>query len=59
MDIENMDVNILVSIINLKLRDYYENLEELCDDMDISKKMLIEKLKKGNYEYMKESNSFK
>ncbi|ENZ02332.1 DUF4250 domain-containing protein [Clostridium thermobutyricum] len=59
MDIENMDVNILVSIINLKLRDFYSNLDDLCDDMDISKETLINKLKEGNYEYIKENNSFK
>lgn len=59
MDIENMDVNILVSIINLKLRDFYSNLDDLCDDMDISKEILINKLKEGKYEYIKENNSFK
>ena len=59
MDIENMEVNILVSIINLKLRDFYSNLDDLCDDMDISKEILINKLKEGNYEYIKENNSFK
>ena len=35
MDLENyetMDAFILLSIINLKLRDYYENLDSLCYD---------------------------
>lgn len=36
-EIKEMDSNILLSIINLKLRDYYSNLDNLCYDMDIDK----------------------
>ncbi|MBY0756213.1 DUF4250 domain-containing protein [Clostridium sardiniense] len=54
-----MDVNILVSVINLKLRDYYSNLDLLCEDMDIDKKVLIETLDKGEYEYKDSLNQFK
>ncbi len=28
------DPDMLVSFLNLKLRDYYENLDELCDYLD-------------------------
>jgi len=58
-EIKEMDVNILVSIINLKLRDYYSNLDILCEDMDIDKKVLIETLDKGKYEYKDSLNQFK
>lgn len=58
-EIKEMDVNILVSIINLKLRDFYSNIDLLCEDMDINKKVLIETLGKGNYEYNNSLNQFK
>ncbi|MGG7078064.1 DUF4250 domain-containing protein [Clostridium sardiniense] len=58
-EIKEMDVNILVSVINLKLRDYYSNLDLLCEDMDIDKKVLIEALDKGEYEYKDSLNQFK
>ena len=31
------DPMILLSVINTKLRDYYKNLDHLCDDLQISK----------------------
>lgn len=59
MDIMTMDPNILVSIVNMKLRDNYSSLDILCDDMDLSKEALKERLKKADYTYNKESNQFK
>ncbi|MBQ6819748.1 MAG: DUF4250 domain-containing protein [Clostridium sp.] len=57
--IKSMDPNMLLSIINMKLRDSYSNLETLCDDMDIEEDIIIQKLNKIGYEYYKESNQFK
>ena len=54
-----MDPNILVSVINLKLRDYYKSIEDLCDDMDLSESELVEKLKKSGFTYKREINQFK
>ncbi len=58
-EIKDMDVNILLSIINLKLRDFYNNLDELCYDLDINKDVLIERLQKENYKYDLSINQFK
>lgn len=58
-DIKDMDPNILVSIINLKLRDYYSNLENLCEDMNIDMNVLESSLEKGRFSYNKEINQFK
>ena len=33
-----MDPNILLSVINMKLRDTFSSLEGLCEDMDVQKK---------------------
>lgn len=57
--IKTMDPQILLSLINTKLRDQYESLEALCDDLSIIEEEIIKKLKSIGYEYNKESNQFK
>ncbi len=52
------DPVLLLSYVNLKLRDYYSSLDALCDDLDVSKSEIIEKLKSINYEYSEEQNQF-
>ena len=42
-----MDPNILVSMINMKLRDFYSNLDSYCEDMDISRNIIEKKLENG------------
>lgn len=53
------DPVMLLSVINMKLRDTYSSLDDLCDDMDVSRIEIEEKLKKINYEYDSQSNQFK
>lgn len=52
------DPVILLSVINTKLRDYYPTLEALCDDMQIDRKELSEKLDLIDYEYDAGRNQF-
>ena len=40
------DPVMLLSFINMKLRDQYDSLDMLCEDLDISKQEIIEKLKR-------------
>lgn len=47
-----------LSFINLKLRDYYKSLEDLCEDLDIDKNELIDSLAAIDYHYDKEKNQF-
>ncbi|MBS5937303.1 DUF4250 domain-containing protein [Clostridium sartagoforme] len=54
-----MDPNILLSMVNMKLRDFYSSLDDLCDDMGIIKSELEEKLESIDYKYDKERNQFK
>ncbi|MDV4149774.1 DUF4250 domain-containing protein [Clostridium sp. AL.422] len=56
---KSMDPNILFSIVNMKLRDFYSNLDSLCDDMEISKEELIEKMNKIGYKYDETINQFR
>jgi biotin operon repressor len=52
------DPVMLLSYINLKLRDDYSSLDLLCEDLDISKTEIIEKLKSINYSYDEKLNQF-
>lgn len=52
------DPNMLLSYVNLKLRDYYASLDEMCDDMDVSKTEIEEKLQKIGYNYDSQRNQF-
>lgn len=52
------DPAMLLSFVNLKLRDYYGSLDALCDDLDIGKDELTEKLAAIDYQYDEEKNRF-
>lgn len=50
--------NILLSVINTKLRDMYSSLDDLCEDLDESKDEIVEALSKIGYEYNAKLNQF-
>lgn len=52
------DPVMLLSFVNLKLRDYYRNLDELCDDLDVVKQDIEQKLESIDYRYDSEQNQF-
>lgn len=52
------DPVMLLSFINLKLRDNYSSLELLCEDLDINKEEIINLLKSIDYEYDEKTNQF-
>lgn len=52
------DANILLSYVNLKLRDFYSSLDALCDDMDVSRTEIEEKLSAIGYHYQEAKNQF-
>jgi len=47
-----------LSFVNLKLRDFYKSLEDLCEDLDISEQELTDLLATIDYHYDKEKNQF-
>lgn len=53
-----LDANLLLSIINTKLRDYYNNISILCEEEDISERELVKKLENINYIYDQFLNQF-
>jgi hypothetical protein len=48
----------LLSFVNLKLRDFYPSLDALCDDLDADKAALCAKLAAIGYEYDAARNQF-
>lgn len=52
------DVNILLSYVNLKLRDFYSSLDAMCEDLDESRAQIEEKLSGIGYVYDSEKNRF-
>ncbi len=53
-----MDINIAYSMLNMKLRDKYSSLSELCDDEDIDIEELLEGILAKGYRYDEDSNQF-
>lgn len=53
------DPAMLLSFINMKLRNQYDSLESLCDDLDVSQDEVIQTLKKIDYIYDEQLNQFK
>lgn len=52
------DPVMLLSFVNMKLRDKYASLEAMCEDLDILSSEVIEKLAKIDYHYDVEKNQF-
>ncbi|MBQ7656324.1 MAG: DUF4250 domain-containing protein [Clostridia bacterium] len=52
------DPIMLLSVVNMKLRDQYASLGALCDDLDESKAELEERLAQIGYHYDAEQNAF-
>ncbi len=58
MDRLPQDPIMLMSFINLKLRDFYPSLEALCEDLDINRQELVEKMMKAGFEYSETNKRF-
>lgn len=52
------DPVMLLSFLNLKLRDYYKSLADCCEDLDIDEKEVTEKLAGIGYQYDAARNQF-
>lgn len=52
------DPMMLYSALNMKLRDFYSSLDELCDDLGIDRREVEEKLRQVGFEYDAKMNKF-
>ncbi len=52
------DPVILLSFVNLKLRDQYSGLDALCEDLEVDREELARRLASINYHYNEGKNQF-
>lgn len=52
------DPVMLLSVVNMKLRDAYASLDALCDDLDVSRAEITAKLAEIGCAYSEENNQF-
>lgn len=52
------DPVILLSYVNTQLRDFYASLDAFCEDKQVDKEVLVQKLRQMDYEYDAGSNQF-
>lgn len=52
------DPMMLYSAVNMKLRDRYNSLDELCDDLGIDRRSLEHRLSEAGFEYSVKDNKF-
>lgn len=52
------DPIMLLSAVNMKLRDSYASLDALCEDMDVSREELVSALSDAGYAYDEQRNRF-
>jgi hypothetical protein len=52
------DPMMLYSAVNMKLRDRYNSLDELCEDLDIDRADLEHRLAEVGFEYSVKDNKF-
>ena len=52
------DPMILLSVVNMKLRDRYDSLDALCDDLNADPEALTQALARAGYRYDPDQNAF-
>ena len=52
------DPVMLLSYVNTQLRDFYSSLDAFCEDKELSREDVVEKLASIDYEYDAEKNQF-
>ncbi|MCE2570494.1 DUF4250 domain-containing protein [Motilimonas eburnea] len=62
MNLDNyltMDINILLSIVNMKLRDEEGDIDALCHRYDMQQSALEQRLNDAGWHYVAKNNQFK
>ncbi len=58
MDQMPQDPMVLMGFINMKLRDFYPDLDALCEDMQVDRSELEQRLAEVGFEYNPAANKF-
>lgn len=56
---KKMDVNMLLSIVNMKLRNENQTLEDFCITYELDQSILTERLKNNGFVYDQSHTQFK
>ncbi|MGE6109845.1 DUF4250 domain-containing protein [Aeromonas sobria] len=56
---DTMDVNMLLSLINMQLRDHYHDLDDLCRAQEIDRGALEARLASGDFHYQPQQRQFR
>lgn len=56
---ENMDPIMLMSIVNMKIRDEFGDLDALVKFYDIDKEKLVAKLASAGFDYLPDAKQFR
>ena len=59
INFETKDIMLLYSLVNMKLRDEFLDLDDLINYYGVDKKELLDKFSDAGYEYVEEENQFK
>ena len=54
----NGDPNMLLSLINTKLRNNYKTLKDLCDDLGLDEEIIKTKMQEVDKVYNEDTNQF-
>lgn len=54
-----MEVNMLLSIVNMQLRDRYDDLADLCQAQEIDQTALEARLASGDFHYQPQQKQFR
>ena len=58
-DLARMDVHVLFSLLNMKLRNDYEDLDDLVRSLDLDRAELEARLGAAGYTYQSEARQFR
>lgn len=56
---QSMDINILVSIVNMKLRNEHQPLEDFCKRYQLEMMRLLQRLEQNGFFYDAQQSQFK
>ena len=59
INFETQDIMLLYSLVNMKLRDEFSDLDDLVNYYGKNKTEVLDKMEKAGYFYNKEENQFK
>jgi hypothetical protein len=59
INFETKDIMLLYSLVNMKLRDEFLDLDDLVNYYGVDKKELLDKFSDAGYEYVEGENQFK